>query len=208
MGRPVLLETRRLAVDVAGQQHQPELGRLRFGQVGQLAVGRSRPGEADAQLGHAEQPGQQGADDVHRLNAGQRQPARVLPDQAGLDPQRVPLEAPAGDHPVDVAVDGRDQRDHDEVVGLGVPFSAFEWTVETRKRSTRAGTSRPIRATGVSGWSRRQPSLGRRRVGLASLTCPPPSTRPARSAGPGAGPPRPSPARECGRRWPPPPCAA
>ena len=120
MGRPVLLETAASALAVPRQQDQPELGRLRLGQVGQLAVGRARPGQTDraartrraggpAAGGRCRPPGCGPA-------GGGASPCRMRP---GLDAQRVPLEAPAGDHPVDVAVDGRDQGDHDEVVGLG-----------------------------------------------------------------------------------------
>ena len=60
------------------QQHQAELGRLRLGKVGQFSVGRSRPGQADPQLGDAEHPGQEGADDVDRLDTGQRQATQSL----------------------------------------------------------------------------------------------------------------------------------
>ena len=111
----------RLGVEVPGQQGQPELGRLRLGQVGQLAVRGSRSGNADPQLRHAEQAREQRADDVDGLDAGQREAVRVLPDQPRLYAQRVPLESPARHHPVHVAVDGGDQRDHDEVVRLGRP---------------------------------------------------------------------------------------
>ncbi len=107
-----------LGLVVPSQQDEAELGRLRLGEIGQPAIGRPGSGEADAQLGDAEHAGEERAYDVDRLDSGQGQAPRVLADQPGLDAQRVPLEAPPGDHPVHVPVDGGDQGDDDEVVGL------------------------------------------------------------------------------------------
>ena len=108
-----------VGVTVPGQQDEPELGCLGHGEVGQTSVGGTRAGQAHTQLGDTQQPGEQGAHDVDGLNAGEREAARVPADEPGLDAQRVALEAPAGHHPVDVAIDGRPERDDDEVVRLG-----------------------------------------------------------------------------------------
>ena len=109
IGSPVLAEAATSGSWCPASSTQSELGCLGLGEVGELAVGRSRSGDADPQLRHAEDAGEEGADDVDRLDAGQREAARVLPDESGLYPQGVALEAPAGDHPVHVAVHGGGQ---------------------------------------------------------------------------------------------------
>src|SRR6266480_4426475 len=65
-----------------------------------------------------------------------------------------------------------------------------------------ASTPRPDRTTGDSGCSRCQAPAG------SLVTGPLPWPRPGRPAGRAAAPPPPAPAPGCGRRWPPPPCAA
>ena len=168
-----------------------------------LPVGRPRAGQADAQFGHAEHAGQEWADDVDGLDAGEGEALRVLADEPGLNAQGVVFEAPPRHHPVDVAVDHRDGGERDEVVGLG--RSILRGGVDVRRPGARRGRAPGGRA-GPPGTPDGVAASLRWPGGL--LTCPLPWPHRARSGGRAGGSPLPPRARECGRRWPPPPCAA
>ncbi len=92
-----------------GQQAGPQLERGLLGQVGQTSVGVAGAGQPDAQFGQSERAGQERPHHVYRLDPGHRQLPGVAAQQAGLDPQRGPVQLPAGDQPVD---HGRDHRHH------------------------------------------------------------------------------------------------
>ena len=66
----------------------------------------------------------------------------------------------------------------DPALGAGsVRYGIVAYRVVYR---TVTALGRPTRASGVSGWRRCQLSSGTTRSGTTSVTCPPPSTRPAR----------------------------
>jgi hypothetical protein len=115
------------------QQAGAQLQSGRLGEVGQPAVGRAGAGQADTELGHAEEAGQEGPHHVDGLDARQRESLGVAPDEAALNAEGVPVDLPAGDQPVHEPEEHGRHADHGEVVLLA-PSCPPEWPIGQHER--------------------------------------------------------------------------
>ena len=82
-----------------GEQPCTHRRRLLCGQVRETAVFAAAPRGHDTHLGQAEHSGDERRDDVHGLDARQRDAHRLPPDEAALDAQVGALDAPPGNRP-------------------------------------------------------------------------------------------------------------